>query len=99
MREETSEQPTNFTHDAIVEDRFIGRIDLTPLIVRTVDIPVKYVAILEICSGTADRRRPVGACCVFHGGKTSRDRAHDLNLGCAITDKVPQSGHGRQKDS
>jgi hypothetical protein len=44
MREETSEQPTNFTHDAIVEDRFIGRIELTPLIVRTVEIPVKSVA-------------------------------------------------------
>lgn len=44
MREETSEQPTNFTHDVIVEDRFIGRIDLTPLIVRTVNIPVKSVA-------------------------------------------------------
>jgi hypothetical protein len=41
MREETSEQPTNFTHDVIVEDRFIGRIDLTPLIVGTVKIVVK----------------------------------------------------------
>jgi hypothetical protein len=59
MREETSEQPTNFTHDAIVEDRFIGRIDLTLLIVRTVDIPVKCVANVENCTGTADGRQQV----------------------------------------
>ena len=41
MREETSEQPTNFTHNVIVEDCFIGRIGLTPSIVGTVKITVK----------------------------------------------------------
>ena len=47
MREETSEQPTNFIHNAIVEDRFIGRIDLTHSIVGTVKIAVKPVASVE----------------------------------------------------
>jgi hypothetical protein len=41
MREETSEQPTNFPPDGIVEDRFIGRIHLTHSIVRIVKTPVK----------------------------------------------------------
>jgi hypothetical protein len=41
MREETSEQPTNFPYDGIVEDRFIGRIHLTHSIVRIVKTPVK----------------------------------------------------------
>jgi hypothetical protein len=41
MREETSEQPTNFPRDGIVADRFIGRIHLTGLIVRIVKTLVK----------------------------------------------------------
>ena len=47
MREDTNEQPTNFTHDGIVEDRFIGRIDLTHSIVRTVTIAVKPAASVQ----------------------------------------------------
>jgi hypothetical protein len=41
MREETSEQPTNFPPDGIVEDRFIGRIHLTHSIVGIVKTSVK----------------------------------------------------------
>jgi hypothetical protein len=69
MREETSEQPTNFTHDAIVEDRFIGRIDLTPLIVRTVDIPVKCVASVEKMHRDGGSPPAGGPCFASQGGK------------------------------
>jgi hypothetical protein len=41
MREETGERPTNFPPDGIVEDGFIGRIHLTPSIVRIVKTLVK----------------------------------------------------------
>ena len=35
MREETTDEPTNFAQDGIVLDRFIGRIHLVRLIVST----------------------------------------------------------------
>jgi hypothetical protein len=41
MREETTDQPTNFLPDGFVEDRFIGRIHMTHSIVRTAKAPVK----------------------------------------------------------
>jgi hypothetical protein len=42
MREETTEEPTNLTHDGIVLDRFIGRIHLVGFIVKPRRGSVKY---------------------------------------------------------
>jgi hypothetical protein len=47
MREETSDPPTNFPPDGIVEDRFIGRTHLTPSIVGIDKAPVKSKEIPE----------------------------------------------------
>ncbi len=42
MREETTEEQTNFSHDGTALDRLIGRIHLVGMIVSTLPSTVKY---------------------------------------------------------